>query len=221
MIGELKSQKGRYSSILVWLGCYNEKNHKFTVDNCLAGEVYVLVLDPDGKPVEQAQDEDEIGVWVDSIENTVKINVVGQSKDDSRIAEFLPSGKYTVKVTCITDVSNKVSKKALSDVVFTVEDNTQKVTFYSVRNRKTSVNVNGSNDLESIKTIVVDCLRFRLNGNDWTSLQEEMIKDVDYYVGDDFVVIHDVEFVVPYGEDNALSYKQVVTDIDESIDMVE
>ena len=30
-----------------------------------------------------------------------------------------------------------------------------------------------------------------------------MIKDVDYYVGDDSVIIHDVEFVVPYGEDNA------------------
>ena len=194
-------------------------SHKFTVDNCEEGQVYVLVTGPDGKVVKEAESEDAVGVWIDSSTNCVMINVAGISSDDSSTVEFLQAGTYKVKATRITSTEKTVKKTTLtpSSVSFTVEDNTENVTFLSLKSRKTENTVSGSKDVESVKQIIVELFRFRLGGKEWTTLTTDMIKDVKFTVGKETVVVHDIEFSVPYGEDSSIGYEKVIKGMNKAI----
>ncbi len=195
-------------------------NHNFTVDNCAEGQVYVLVLGPDGKAVKEAESSDSVGVWIDSTEDCVMINVAGRDEDDSSMIEFLEKGKYTIKVTRITSVDKKVQKSTITptSLSFTVEDNTSDVVFQSLRNRKTNITVSGKTDVESVKQIIVENFRFRLGNKEWTTLTTDMIKDVKFTPSKEYLVVHDIEFAVPYeNEDSSMSYKKVIKGLNQAI----
>lgn len=196
-------------------------NHKFTVDNCEEGQIYILVLDPQGKPVKEAVNEDSVGVWIDSNDDCVKINVAGQDSEDSSKVEFLQAGRYTIKVTRITEVSdNRVQKTVVTPTAlyFNVEDNTNDVTFLGLKDRKTDIIVSGADDVESVKQIVAELFRFRLGGKEWTELTTDMITNVKFKSSKEYLVVMDVEFAVPYGtEDLGMSYTKVLSGLNENI----
>ena len=183
--------------------------------------MYVLVLGPDKKPVKEAESVDSVGVWIDSSEDCVMINVSGKKEGDNSSLEFLQKGTYTVKVTSITSVtSNKVNKANVTptSLYFTVEDNTSDVTFQSLRNKTTSIVVNSKDDKESVKQIVAELFRFRLGNKEWSDLTQDMITDVKFTVSKEYLVIHDVEFAIPYpGEDSNMSYQKVITGLNKAV----
>lgn len=210
----------------VKVGLYNSNNivvqesadHKFTVDNCAEGQVYVLVIGPDGKAVKEAESSDSVGVWIDSSEDCVMINVAG--KDSSSMIQFLEKGTYTIKVTRIISVDKKVEKTTITPnaLYFTVEDNTNSVEFLSLKARKTNITVNSKNDMESVKQIIVENFRFRLGNKEWTTLTTDMIQDVKFTLSKEYLVVHDVVFAVPYGwEDSDMSYEKVVKGMNQAI----
>ena len=196
-----------------------DANHKFNVDSCVEGQVYVLVLGPDGKPVKEAESADSVGVWVDAAEDCVKINVAGKDTENSSVIEFLKAGRYTIKATRITKVDKTVQKSAITpnSLYFTVEDNTSDVEFKSLKGRETTIKVTDKTDKESVKQIIVELFRFRLDNKEWSTLTTDMITDVTFSVSKEYVVVHDIEFAVPYEGDSYMSYKKVIKDLDQAI----
>ncbi len=187
-------------------------NYKFTTDNCVADEFYILVTGPDGKPVKAAEDANSLGVWVD--ENGVKINVAAQETSGSLVLEALEAGKYSVKVTKIESV-DRVVKTTPKTLSFTVTDNTKEVKLRSFKSKQTSIVVDGEDDLENVRKIIVELFTFNLGGKSWTTLTEDMILDVDYLFqkhssNKNYIIIKTIEFAIPYGEDSFMSYKKTV-----------
>lgn len=196
-----------------------DANHKFTVDSCVEGQVYILVLGPDGKPVKEAESADSVGVWIDAAEDCVKINVAGKDTENHSVIEFLKEGRYTIKATRIKKVEKVVQKESITpnSLFFTVEDNTSNVEFKSLRGRETTIKVTDKTDVESVKQIIVELFRFRLDNKEWTTLTTDMITDVSFSVSREYVVVHDIEFAVPYEVDGYMSYKKVIKDLDQAI----
>ena len=185
-------------------------NHAFTTSNCHAGEVYVLVKNTKtGDIIKAADGANSLGVYVDAAEACVKVNVSAPLSSGSLVQEALDAGQYTVTATRIISVGNVVQKATLT-TTFTVEDNTKEVTFRSVKNVSTPLTVSGSNDLSGIKAVVANTLTFNLDGEAWTSMNENMITDVEYVMNGNTVVIRKVEFAVPVDGTNfySMSYKK-------------
>jgi len=171
-------------------------NHSFTTSNCYAGQVYILVKGPDTKVVEIADSPNELGVYVDTSNDCIVVNVSAPIEVGSSVQESLPAGKYTVTATRIMSVSNGV-QKGTQTTYFTVEDNTKDVTFRTVKNVSTPLTVSGAYDQVGVKEIVVKTLTFNLDGEVWTDLQPHMITNVEYILNGNTVVIRKVEFAVP------------------------
>ena len=186
-------QVGLYDDLHV----LDNASHKFTISNCNEGEVYVLVLGPDNKPVEEAAGPDAVGVYVDKQSGCVRINITAPTKSGSLALESLEAGKYTVKVTRITGMTSSTPKKATLTASFTVEDNTKTVAYRSVKSTQTSLTVSGENDLDGVKEIIESLFTFSLDGKEWTEMTADMITDVDFTVNGNYIRIKDIDFAVP------------------------
>lgn len=176
--------------------------HKFDSDNCTPGEIYVLVLGPDGKVVEETSGTG-LGVQIDN--GKVVINV---TESLSNITS-LPEGKYTVRVTKINKISNSYVSKTTKTTYFTVEDNTKDVAVAGYNNnRRTSKTLSDS----SMEEIICDLFVFTLGGTKWTSLTPEMITAVNYteQSAQGVYRITSIEFAVPSGGDNTITYSKTV-----------
>lgn len=198
----------------------DKANHKFIPSNCAEDEIYILVIGPDGKPVKAAENANSLGIWFDEAEDCVKVNVAAPESNGSLILESLEEGKYTVTVTRIKSVGTTVSKAVLT-TDFEVKDTTKEVTLRSLKNKETSITVDGENDLASARKIVAELFVFNLDGKAWTSLTEDMITNVTYkYIEKaNHIVVQSVEFAIPYGEEetSAMSYKKTVSNINRAI----
>ena len=187
-------------------------NFNFTNTNCSEGEVYILVKGPDGKVVPQADNDSALGVYLDNAANCVKVNVSAPMASGSLYLESLKPGKYTVTATKIISTSNGTyARTETRSTTFTVTDNTKNVTFRSVKNGETSLSVYGTNDQNGAKAIVESTLTFNLGDEHWTTMNANMISNVEYKLmnnGD--LIIQKVEFAVPVNESEAysMSYKK-------------
>ena len=197
----------------------DETNHKFTTSNCSEDEVYVLVLGPDGKPLKEA-DSNSVGVYVDKLNSCIKVNIAVQAASGSMLMETLAPGKYTVKVTRITDIGNAVKTAVLTDS-FVVEDKTSSITFRSLKSKKTSLSVSTENDLQGIKAIIEETMTFNKDGAQWTTFTAENIVDVDYILNNKNVIIKSIEFAIPVDEKSqvSLSYTKLVRNINKAIEI--
>ena len=153
-------------------------NYSFTISNCHAGEVYVLVKGPNGI-VSIANNENSVGVYVDEINHCVKVNVSAPKTSGSLIQEALPAGTYTVTATRIVSIGNTV-QKAVQTTTFTVVDNTKNVTFRSLKSISTPLTVSGNNDFAGAKAIIESVFTFNLGGELWSAMNANMITNVEY-----------------------------------------
>jgi len=195
------------------------KSPKFDIkDDYTIGDYYVLITGPDGKVVERSANGSGLGVWIDEKEHCIKINLT--APESGMMLEFLESGKYSVKVYKITNITTTRVVTDTESATFTVKDDTKDIAYKTKRNSKTSLTVDGSDDLDSVKEIVAELMIFTINGSTWSDMTAEMITDVDYkIIGEDYVFIRSVEFAVPVdGKDaNALTYRREVKGINQSI----
>ena len=184
-------------------------NYAFTTSNCRAGEIYVLVKDPNGQIVNVAANNAALGVYVDDVNHCVKVNVSAPSLSGSLVQEAMKEGQYTITATRIINVGTVVQKVSQT-ATFTVKDNTKDITFRAVKNVSTSYAVSGENDLSGIKDVVIDTLSFNIDNEEWTTLTAGMITDVEYIMNGNTVVIRKVEFAVPVDMNDpfGLTYKQ-------------
>ncbi|MBP3593502.1 MAG: Ig-like domain-containing protein [Lachnospiraceae bacterium] len=185
-------------------------NHTFTTSNCSAGQVYVLVKGPDNKVVPMAANSDSLGVYVDSANNCVKVNVAAPKSSGSLVQDTLAAGTYTVTATRIVNVGTVVQKNVLN-TSFTVVDNTKDVTFRAVKSVSTPLTVSGSNDQAGVKEVAANCLTFNLDGEAWTTLTSNMITNVEYIMNGNTVVIRKVEFAVPVDGTNPYGMSYIKT----------
>lgn len=194
-------------------------NYKFTTTNCEAGEVYVLVLGPDGKPVDMAANSNSLGVYIDEANGCIKVNVSALANDGTLSLESLAAGKYTVKATRIVSIGTSSPKTATLTASFTVNDTTKTVTYRTVRSSQTPLTVSGTNDLSGVSEIIESLFIFDLDGSEWTEMTAEMITDVDYIVNGSYIIIKSVEFAVPVDSTSAFTttYKKTVSNINKSI----
>jgi len=171
-------------------------NHSFTTDNCSAGQIYVLVKGPDNKVVETTNDPEALGVYIDSLNDCILVNVSAPMTSGSIVTESLPAGKYTVTIYRIISVGSGV-QKATKTIYFTVEDKTKDVTFRNVKSVSTPLTVSNAYDQTGAREIVANTLTFNLGNEVWTGLQSHMISKVEYVMNGNTMVIRKVEFVVP------------------------
>lgn len=179
-------------------------NHSFN-SGCEAGDIYVLVLGPDGKVVQKAEGT---GLGVDlTSEGKVIINV---TESLSNITS-LPEGEYTISVTKINtvDSNGRATSKKTNKAYFRVEDNTKDIAVAGYNNnRRTSNTV--SND-EDMKEIICELFVFTLGGAKWTSLDSEMITYVDYEPqGNGRYRIKSIEFKIPAEGNSNITYAKTV-----------
>ncbi len=193
-------------------------NYKFT-SSCKEGEVYVLVLGPDGKPVDETAGANSLGVYIDKANNCIKINVSAPANGGALALDSLAAGKYTVKATRIVEERSTTPRTTTLTASFTVEDNTKNITYRTVRNSKTSLDVAGDNDLRGMSEIIEELFIFDIDGKEWTEMTAEMITDVDYIINGSYVIVKSVEFAVPVEGSNSytMTYKKTVSGINKSI----
>ena len=193
----------------------DEKNPKFDVeDDYKVGDYYMLITNPDGDVVEEAASSDDLGVWVDEDEGAVKVNLTSLSS--GLMLDFLESGKYSVTVYKITNVTEKRVVTDKESTTFTVTDDTKDVTYKTMRGTKTEIDVNSQYDVESVKEIVAELIVFRLGDSTWSDLTANMITDAKFRykeAGDEtFIIVQSVEFAVPVNgkDENVLTYSRTV-----------
>ena len=193
-------------------------DYKFT-SSCKEGEVYVLVLGPDGKPVDETQDSNGLGVYIDENEKCIRINVSAPSKAGNLSLDSLAAGKYTIKATRIVEERTSTPRTASLTASFTVEDNTKNITYRTVRSTKTSIDVNGNDDLRSVSEIIEELFIFDIDGKEWTEMTADMIVDVDYIINGNYIIVKGVEFAVPVESDTVftMTYRKTVNNINKSI----
>jgi hypothetical protein len=196
----------------------DEVNYKFS-SSCKEGEVYVLVLGPDGKPVGETQDSDSLGVYIDEINNCIRINISAPAKAGNLSLESLAAGKYTIKATRIVEERSTTPRTASLTASFVVEDNTKTVTYRAVRNTKTSIDVHSNNDLYNVKKIIEELFIFDIDGKEWTEMTVDNIVNVEYVLNGSFVIVKSVEVAIPVESNNSytMTYRKNVTDINKSI----
>ena len=205
---------GLYSNLHV-LGTLD---HQFTAGNCSEGEVYVLVLGPDGKPV-QAGTASTLGVYVDSLTSSIKVNVCAPSGNGVAL-EALPEGTYTVRATRIVSTSPYVRTATLPTTSFIVTDNTREVTFRSLKSTKTPLTVYSSTDVTGVKAIIASVFNFNLDGQPWSDLDITKILNVEYKINGQYLIVYSVEFAVPIeGNLYGMTYKKTVKNINQQIRM--
>lgn len=201
LVQDVTIEAFRTTSNNVKVGLYSDLHllksidHDFTLTNCREGEVYVLVLGPDGDPVEIG-DSNSLGVYIDEEDDCVRVNVSAPINNSSNL-ESLKAGKYIVKVTRITGMGTKVPKTVTTPLYFTVVDNTKDVKYRSVRSTSTDLTVDGENDLAGVSEIIEQLFIFELGGKEWTDMDASMIKAVDYTKNGKYIRIRDIDFAVP------------------------
>lgn len=195
----------------VSVGLYNDltiltsNDYKFTNANCSVDQVYVLVLGPDDKPVAQAADANSVGVYADTVNGCVQINITAPKNSGGLTLESLSAGKYTVKVTRITSTSGSTPGKVTLTTGFTVEDSTKTVAYRSMKSTKTSLTVSNKNDLEGVKAIVAELFTFSLDGKEWTDFTADCIADAEFTVQKNGIFIKSVDLSVPIEVINGLT----------------
>jgi len=180
------------------------KTHSFTASNCKAGEVYVLVLGPDGKVVDIAENSGELGLWQDPYTGAVNMNV---TKYNGSTLTYMDEGTYTVKVTKINKVSSSSVSKVIKTSSFTVVDNTKDVTIAGYNGTRTSLSANSQSD---VKEIILELFNFKLGDVSWTSVTEDMITNVTYSEPvNNRIRITAIEFAVPAdGKSSRVTYQK-------------
>lgn len=214
----MTSNSGLRVGLFEELYVIDDTDYKFT-SSCEEGEVYVLVLGPDGKPVGETQDSDSLGVYIDSVNDCIRINVSAPSKAGNLSLESLAAGKYTIKATRIVEERATTPRTASLTASFTVEDNTKNVTYRTVRNTKTSIDVQGNDDLYNVKKIIEELFIFDIDGKEWKDMTSNMIGNVDFVINGNYVIVKSVEFAVPVESNNSytMTYRKNVTGINKSI----
>lgn len=193
-------------------------DYKFD-SSCKEGEVYVLVLGPNGKPVDETRDINGLGVYIDESYDCIRINVSAPSKAGALSLDSLAAGKYTIKATRIVEERSTTPRTASLTASFVVEDNTKNITYRTVRSTKTSIDVNGTDDVRSVSEIIEELFIFDIDGKEWTEMSADMIVDVDYIINGNYIIVKGVEFAVPVESSNSftMTYRKSVTGINKSI----
>lgn len=206
---------GLYSDLYV----LDSTNYQFTTKNCEVGDVYVLVLGPDGQPVKEAINSSSLGVYVDESNHCVRINVAAPANDGTLSLECMEAGKYTVRVTRITSMGSTAPRTTTLPKTFTVKDNTKSVTYRTVRSAQTSLTVSSDNDLAGISAIIESLFVFEMDGKEWTDMKADMITAVDYITNGEYVIVKSVEFAVPVDSNSSytMTYRKKVENINKSI----
>ncbi len=206
---------GLYSDLYV----LDSINHQFTSKNCKVGDVYVLVLGPDGQPVKETINGSSTGVYVDDVNHCIRVNVAAPANDGTLSLECMEAGKYTVRATRIVSMGTNGPRTAPLTRTFTVKDNTKNITYRTVRGTQTDLTVSGDQDLAGISAIIESLFVFELDGKEWKEMNAGMIKAVDYITNGEYVVVMSVEFAVPVDSDNSytMTYRKKVENINKSI----
>ena len=181
--------------------------YTFPASDVREGDVYVLVLGPDNRIVDEAGDNLNLGVYLDGA-GKVKVNITESSSN----LKALAAGRYTVKVTKINKITNSYVSKTTKTTTFTVEDKTKDVAVVGYNNnRRTSESVYGIDD-DKMKDIVCELFVFTLGGTKWTTLTRDMITKVNCSVvnSNGAYRINSVEFAVPVGDDGNVTYSKTV-----------
>ena len=190
------------------LNYLNTLNPSFSPSKCRVDQVYVVVKAPDGSVVEEADDANSLGVYIDHSEGCVRVNVSAPTTTGSLTLDSLPEGRYSVTAYRITDVGTTVKNTRLT-TYFTVEDNTKNVTLSSY-GYTTPINVSSQYDIQSVKEIVVSAYKFNLGGVAWNTLTTNMISDVEFSMKSNGVIFIDsVEFAIPLDPTKEYGYSYV------------
>ncbi len=201
----IKNSNGISVGLYDDLHILTSRDYKFTNANCNKDEVYVLVCGPDGKPIKEAANENSLGVYADSAEGCVRINITAPKNSGSLTLESLAAGKYTVTVTRITSTSGSIPSKVTLTTGFNVEDSTKTVAYRSMKSNQTPLTVSDKNDLESVKEIIASLFTFSLDGKEWTDFTAAHIVDAEFTVLGKGVHIKNVDLSVPVEGSNGMT----------------
>jgi len=188
--------------------------------------IYVLVVGPDGKAVKAATSSaasgSGLGVYVDE-DYFVGVNVTADDDNDGYV-DYLATGKYTVKVTFVTDV--KVENGVVTDVTyktrtanFTVTDDLDPVNFVDMYEVETDLTVDGEDDLDAIKDVIQKNYKFTYDITNKSKLEtwvptDDEILAVNCIIKGDYITIKSITFRIATGDDY---YVTVTRDINRAV----
>jgi len=196
-----------------------EYSFKKGTDFALEEGIYVLVTGPDGV-VAQTATPGALGVEVkttltDKENSAVVVNVTGDSDGDN-IVEYLKTGKYTVKVTFVTDVKTTVNSDGdtVVDTItyktrnssFSVTNDIDTVSFVGMKEVTTPLELDPENvSMDTVKDIIQANYLFKYDKKndgklvDWVPSDAE-IDDVQYIVRGGYITIKSITFKIASGE---------------------
>lgn len=209
-VGLLKNDDSDEEGNSIKIHVQKSKTQTFKSSNCKAGDVYVLVQNPDGTVVDIADNSEDLGLYQDPSTGEIYFNI---TKFDGKTLSYVKEGKYTVKITKINNItSGGTVSKDVKTTSFTVVDNTKDVTLASTNGTKTSKSVSVANDPDC-KEIVLELFNFELGGVAWSNLTEDMIINVKHTAPvNDKIRIEEIEFAVPAdGKSGTVTYHKKVT----------
>ena len=188
--------------------------------------IYVLVVGPDGKAVKAATSSaasgSGLGVYVDD-DYFVGVNVTADDDNDGYV-DYLATGKYTVKVTFVTDV--KVENGVVTDVTyktrtanFTVTDDLDAVNFVDMYEVETDLTVDDEDDLDAIKDVIQKNYKFTYDITNKSKLEtwvptDDEILAVNCIIKGDYITIKSITFRIATGDDY---YVTVTRDINRAV----
>ena len=206
--------------------------------------IYVMVVGPDGKAVKASTEgaaatevlsaaasssaltatAGALGVFVDDEDGYfIGVNVTADDDEDGDL-EYLEAGKYTVKVTFVTDVKTENGK--ITEVVyktrtdnFTITDDRDEVKFVDMHDVETELTVEDEEDLEAIKAVIIENYEFEYDVDNDGDLDEFVpttgqIRDVNCIVKGGYITVKSITFQIQSG---ASKYVTVTRDINRAV----
>ena len=205
--------------------------------------IYVLVTGPDNKAVQLASGSalgtgelytpenpasgSALGVYVSNDSDVYSIGVkVTDADEEGGVVNYLPTGKYTVKVTFVDKVTvgedGKISaiEYKTRTSAFTVTDDIRRVKFVDRKKVETSLKPADKDDLATIRDIIQECFKFEYHKEsdrdvtkDWIPTDEQ-IDSVDCIVKGDYITVKSITFKIQSGDNY---YVTVTRDINKAI----
>ena len=203
----------------VKVGVYTENiyltdsiNLSLSASSCKEGDVFVAVIGPDGKAVQNLSSEDVYGTGLRINTETGRVELILAAQTyswDSDLYAILPTGTYTVQVIYVKSNDGNRVKTTKKTTKINVVNSASQAVFESVKSTVIDTYID---DTDDVKEVVADLFLIKINNKLWTDLDVSNIVDVEYSMYRNGITIRNVKLKVPFDieDSDGSGYEQVI-----------
>ena len=169
-------------------------NATYNINNCSEGDIYITVLDPNGKTlVDTSKNKNKPGFRLNESTGMIEIVYAIGTEDNPNFMTSLPSGTYTIKATHITKNDGLRIQTAKKSATITINAKVPTLVYNGTESNSTSLTAGSEAE---VKLIVEELFKFKLNGED-VKLTSGMIQKVTFTKSNTSVRINSLTVNVP------------------------